>query len=137
MTDRLRELEKAATPAPWHRHTYGHDSLNSQVKTVRKSLRMTNDALGYPKGVYAQTDLTWLHADGDDGEGATIAMAGNGPLQIENAALVAAMRNALPLLLDVVDAADRYLHAPGPWPEEVKARKDALHAALAALDAAQ
>lgn len=70
MTD-LRELEKAATPAPWtnskntHRNVFTRDERGNVAEFVA-SCTTTEDSL-----------------------------------------FIAAMRNALPYLLDVVDAADR------------------------------
>lgn len=79
----LRRLEAAATPAPWS----GSKGLDSGCRVVR------------PRKALYGVDLGWYiatcHVSPSDGDNAA-----------ENAALIVAARNALPALLDRLEAAE-------------------------------
>lgn len=109
VADKLRALAQAATPGPWHRHSYGHRSVRSAAGSVARSLfRSTN------------TDLTYVH--GEDESKPHIALTGNGPKQTANADYIAAMSPDVALALaDLLDAAARMrdadiIVAPADWP---------------------
>jgi len=120
---RLEDIEQravAATPGPWHRHTFGHASTISQTLAVGKALKDTSDTAGFP-----MTDLTWLHDDNET----SIGLTGNGPAQVENADFIANARSDIPWLVERVrklEAAlrdaiqvidDSYSADPSKWPD--------------------
>ena len=97
---RLAQLEAAATPGPWHRHTYGHRSVRQAAGVVTRALFHST-----------HTDLSYVHGDAPDGEGPSVCLTGNGPKQTDNADLIVALRNAAPAIIDVMRAVDPALEA--------------------------
>lgn len=82
MVEKLRELTRAATPGPW-------------VWATDKGAP-TYVQLYMPDAEFTEYEADVISASGDDVLVAEV-----------NADLIVAMRNALPALLDVVDAAQR------------------------------
>lgn len=83
LLDRLRELERAATPGPWNTGSVPPDKADEVV--------WTGDALGN-------------HPAGTDGRVCVMYEAGTAT----DAELIALARNTLPLLLDVVENGMRW-----------------------------
>jgi hypothetical protein len=117
---KARERETAATPGPWHRHTYGHATVRRAAGQVTRGLFKTSN-----------TDLSYVHDGAPDDDGASVALIGNGPKQTDNADLIVAARNDYPLLLDVLDefvgaAADAHALAylSGVLPDHAKEWRD-------------
>lgn len=145
MSAHLRRLLAEATPGPWERVTVGnHDQRHAagmaflNVMAVRSE---DNPEIDF-------SDLTYVRSGWPN-----VCMTGNGPKQTDNADLIVAAVNALPVLLDVVDAAravsemrtkrfaeayitTRKIGEPPPWHliEESKRANEALDAALARLE---
>lgn len=104
----LRELERAATPAPWETE---------------------EDEDGY-----------WPVSHRGDGVRAAVYSYVALPVVQEEADFIVAARNALPLLLDVADAArrldERFFDGREDWSSRgLPGEVDDVHDALAALDA--
>jgi len=81
-------------------------------------------------GEWRSTDASFVHADGEDGEGPSVAFTGNGPRQTDNADLIAALVNAAPLMLDVIEAARQANTAfwnNGPFVDALTAETDWEH----------
>jgi hypothetical protein len=113
MIDRLRELNSAATPAPWEVGT-GHQSNVIREPIGIDSVGLTGRRLDMPPiftGQTASRNRTRWEAD---------------------AALIAEARNALPKLLAVAEAARRMAHSKGSG-EYIAAYED-VREALEALD---
>lgn len=104
----LRALLDAATPGPWTRLTYGTASTAKAAGELARHVYATSRHVGVP-----MTDMTRI--DGPEGR-YVVGFTGNGPHSPENAALIVAAVNALPGLLDVVEAARKHAdvtHADG------------------------
>ncbi len=97
MSDELRRLLTEATPGPWTKTTFGNASTARAAGVMASYAYATSRAAGVP-----MTDLTVI--DGPTKLRA-VGFTGNGPHSPENAALIVAAVNALPALLDVVEAA--------------------------------
>jgi len=99
---RLAELEKAATPGPWTAHTFGHRSVRQASGAVTRALFQPP----VPDDIRSlMTDLTWVQTDDIN-----VALTGNGPKQTDNAAFIAALRNAAPSLIAEAREAARLRH---------------------------
>jgi hypothetical protein len=100
----LRQLLEKATPGPWTDTTIGHRTQGDAAERARKSVMATR-VHDDPKHKIKCTDLTFV--DTLDGYA---AMTGNGPDATNNAALIAALRNAAPALLDAIDQLQTMFH---------------------------
>ena len=98
----LRALLAAATPGPWERSTEGHADIDGILAKTRAALEANP----------LQTDATFVLCN--EGTG-TVALIGNGPKQTDNAALIVEAVNALPALLDIVDAAKELAEQVETW----------------------
>lgn len=125
----LRKLEAAATPGPWADTTIGHRTQGQAAERARKAVMATR-VPDDPKHKIKCTDLTFV----DSGE-AYVGMTGNGPKATNNAALIAATRNALPLLLDVVESAAAVLDEYGSTKGRISTPMEVLRLRLSALEA--
>lgn len=126
-TGELRRLLDEATTGPWERVTEGsHNQRDAAAKaflSVWATRAADNAAIDF-------TDLTFVREPGDR----NVAMVGNGPKQTENGDLIVAAVNALPVLLDVVEAAKGYMDHLGDLahPDDDECC-DTLERAVAAL----
>jgi hypothetical protein len=133
--ERLEALEAAATPGPWTGTTIGNYDQRHAAAAAFETV-MARRLADNPDVQFS--DLSWVRTPGDDW--LNVALVGNGKGSPENAAFIAASRNALPALIAVARAAanlsDHILggmesrtHLPG----DLCARQ--LESALRALEA--
>lgn len=138
--DDLRALLAAATPGPWH-FWHGDDSscMNAYGVTSEPCDHGMTDDEGHPRHVVALTllqapRLADIH-DPESTDAAGWIKDTSSWRWSENAALIVAAVNALPALLDVVEAARRYTADPvGKTTAQIMADFDAIRYALAHLE---
>jgi len=99
----LKALEAKATKGPWTAAVLGN--LDGSVPTVEQTKRYVAGCIdvGAPDARYH-----FVEAIKPDGP-ADVCHGGNGPTSMENAALIAALRNAAPELIARLEEAHRLL----------------------------
>jgi hypothetical protein len=91
---RLTEMEAKATPGPWRGTTIGNYDQKHAAAAAYEAVMARR--LGDSPDVQF-SDLSWVQTEGDDW--LNVALIGNGKDSPENAAFIAALRNAAPSLI--------------------------------------
>lgn len=126
MTAELRRLLAEATPGPWTKVTFGNASTAKVAGWMAHSAYATAREAGVP-----MTDLTEIGSP----RGTVVGYTGNGPHSSENGDLIVAAVNALPALLDRLDALEAVATIARRGVMHHAADRDAMREALTRLEA--
>lgn len=94
--DRLRKLDREATPGPWKAWPNNHELLSDEYRRHAVVGHLETAVERHAHGLFVQTNMHPETANA-------------------NAALIAETRNALPALLAIVEAAQRMVDADNPY----------------------